>query len=241
MDLKSFVIPAIDIREGRVVRLYRGEFSRTTVYPYLPRDLAEIFQEAGFRRIHVVDLDGAEGGRPRNIEHIRRIRSVFKGEIEVGGGIRSYEVARALFEEGIDFVVVGTLALKDPDEFGRILEDFPRRVVLSIDSKGGRVAVGGWKERSSLTPLELAEKYDGKPIWGYLYTIVERDGSLEGVDEEPYREIRSAVSKPVLASGGVSSMEDIERLYGLVDGVVVGKAIYEGRIPVFKDVRVKGG
>ena len=239
MDLKGFVIPAVDIKGGKVVRLYRGEFTRAEVYPYLPRDLAEIFQEAGFRRIHVVDLDGAERGKPRNLKYIKEIRSAFKGEVEVGGGIRSYETARILFEEGIDLVVVGTLAVKDPEEFERILEDFPGRVILAIDSKRGRVAVGGWKEESSLTPGELARRYDGKPIWGYLYTIIERDGSLEGVDAEPYKNIRSAVSKPVLASGGVSSLEDIERLYGLVDGVIVGKAIYEGRIPVLKDAPVR--
>jgi len=230
MDLKSFVIPAIDIREGKVVRLYRGEFHRETVYPYAPEELAGIFQEKGFRRIHVVDLDGAEGGRLRNLEHIRKIRSIFKGEVEVGGGIRSYEVAKTLIEEGIDYVVVGTLALRDPEEFSRILEEFPGRVVLSIDSKGGKVSVGGWKEESSKTPKELAKEYEDKPIWGYLYTIIERDGSLEGVSVEPYEEIRSVVRKPVLASGGVSSLEDIRKLYGIVDGVVVGKAIYEGRL-----------
>ncbi len=234
MDLRGFVIPAIDIREGKVVRLFKGDFSKTKVYPYDPEDIARIFQDAGFKRIHLVDLDGAEGGKPKNLEHIRKVRSVFGGEVEVGGGVRSYEVARLLFEEGINYVVVGTMALKNPGEFERILEDFPGKVILSIDSKGGRVAVGGWKEESALTPLQLAKSYDTKPIWGYLYTIVERDGSLEGVDVEPYRSIKSVVSKPLLASGGVSSVEDVEKLYGVVEGVVVGKAIYEGRIPVLK-------
>ncbi len=232
MDIRNFVIPAIDIKEGRVIRLYRGEFNRAKVYPYVPEELARVFEEAGFKRIHVVDLDGAEGGKPRNFEHIRNVRSAFKGEIEVGGGVRSYEIAKTLFDEGIDYVVIGTLALKSPGEFERILADFPERVILSIDSKGGRVAVGGWKEESSLTPQELAKEYEGKPIWGYLYTIIERDGSLEGVDVWPYKEIKSIVKKPVLASGGVSSLEDLRRLHGVVEGVVVGKAIYEGRIPV---------
>ncbi len=232
MDVRSFVIPAIDIKEGKVIRLYRGEFDRAKVYPYVPEELAKVFQDAGFKRIHVVDLDGAEGGRPKNIVHIRKVRHVFEGKIEVGGGVRSYEVARTLFDEGIDYVVIGTLALKNPEEFERIISDFPGRVILSIDTKGGRVAVGGWKEESSVTPEELAREYDQKPIWGYLYTIVERDGSLEGVDVRPYREIKSVVKKPILASGGVSSIKDVERLYGIVEGVVVGKAIYEGRIPV---------
>ncbi len=232
MDFRGFLIPAVDIREGKVVRLYRGEFGRVSVYPYTPAEVARIFDSAGFERIHVVDLDGAQGGRPRNLRHIADVRRAFRGTVEVGGGIRSYDVARALFEEGVDLVVVGTLAVRDPDELGRILADFPERVILSIDAKGGKVSVGGWREESAYTPAELARIYDTEPIWGYLYTIVERDGSLEGVDVEPYREIRRHVSKPLLASGGVSSLKDVEKLYGVVDGVVVGKAIYEGRIPV---------
>ncbi len=232
MDVKSFVVPAIDIRGGKVVRLFKGDFDRLKVYPYDPEEVARLFDSAGFRRIHVVDLDGAEGGSLKNIEHIRRIRSAFRGEVEVGGGVRSFEVARALFEEGIDYVVIGTLAVSDPEEFERIVESYPGRVVLSIDSKGGRVAVGGWTRESSLTPEDLARRFDTKPIWGYLYTIIERDGSLQGVDVAPYRRIKSVVKKPVLASGGVSSLEDVKKLYGVVDGVVVGKAIYEGRIPV---------
>ena len=236
MDIREFVIPAIDIKEGRVVRLLRGDFGRAKVYPYSPEDLARVFQDAGFKRIHVVDLDGAEGGRPKNLDHIMRIRSVFEGEIEVGGGVRSYKVADILFREGIDYVVVGTIALKNPEEFEKILINFPGKILLSIDSKGGKVAIGGWQEESSLTPSQLAESYDQKPIWGYLYTIVERDGSLEGVDVRPYKEIKSTVRKPILASGGVSSLEDVEKLYGIVEGVVVGKAIYEGKIPVLKDL-----
>ena len=232
MDPYSFIIPAIDIKEGSVVRLYRGDFKRAKVYTSSPKEMAERFESAGFKRLHVVDLDGAEGGKPRNLEHIKKIRSVFKGRIEVGGGIRSYGVAKVLFEEGMDYVVIGTLAVRDPGEFERILDDFPGGVILSIDTKGGRVAVGGWKEESSVTPEELARKYDQKPIWGYLYTIVERDGSLEGVDVRPYREIKSVVKKPVLASGGVSSLEDIGNLYGVVEGVVVGRALYEGKIKI---------
>ncbi len=232
MEIRDFVIPAVDIREGKVVRLFRGEFDKAKEYPYSPEGLARLYEEAGFRRIHVVDLDGAKGGEPVNLEHIRKIRKVFGGQIEVGGGIRSFEVAKVLFEEGIDFVVVGTLPFKNPAEFEKILSHYPNRVILSIDSKEGKVAVGGWTEKSSLTPQELVRRYDSTPLWGYLYTIIEKDGSLEGVDVGPYREIKNITQKPILASGGVSSLEDVEKLYGIVEGVVVGKAIYEGRIPV---------
>ena len=232
MDIRRFLIPAIDISHGRVVRLYKGDFASVKEYPFEPQEVARIFQDAGFERLHVVDLDGADAGKPENLEYIKKIRSVFKGIIEVGGGLRSYGAVKALFDEGIDYAVIGTLAIKNPEEFERIINDFPERIILSIDSRGGKVAVGGWKEDSSVTPQELAGKYDHRPIWGYLYTIIERDGSLEGVDVRPYENIKSAVKKPVLASGGVSSLEDVRKLYGVVEGVVVGKAIYEGAITI---------
>ncbi len=232
MDLRGFIIPAIDIKEGKLVRLYRGEFDKLKEYDKDLIETATWFNDIGFKRLHVVDLDGAEGGKPKNLDKILAIRKVFSREIEFGGGIRSFEAARSLLEEGIDYIVVGTLAVKQPREFEKILEHYPERVILSIDARHGRVAIGGWKEESALSPEELARRYDDTPVWGYLYTIIERDGSLEGVDVRPYREIKELVDKPVLASGGVSSLEDINRLYGVVDGVVVGKAIYEGRIDI---------
>ena len=232
MKLKEFIIPAIDVKEGKVVRLYRGEFESSKVYYENPSEVAKWFNELGFRKLHLVDLDGAKEGKPVNLKQLESVRKVFSGQIQVGGGIRNYETAKALFDSGVDYVIVGTLAVKDPKEFERILEFFPNKVILAIDSKGGRIAVGGWLEETSITPQELAKEYESKPIWGYLYTIVERDGSLEGVDVKPYEEIKKFVKKPVLASGGVSSLEDVKRLYNVVEGVVVGRAIYEGRIRV---------
>ena len=234
MELKDFLIPAIDIKEGKLVRLLRGDFSKSKVYPYSPPEVARLFSEKGFSRLHVVDLDGAKEGKPANFEVLIEIRKNFKGTLQVGGGIRSYETARALFDEGVDLVVVGTMALKNREEFERLIGDFPEKVILSIDSKRGKVAVGGWTQESAFSPQELVRLYDPLPIWGYLYTIVERDGSLEGVDPTPYMEIKRYTSRPVLASGGVSSLKDVEELMGVVDGVVVGKAIYEGRIPLLR-------
>ncbi len=232
MNLKEFIIPAIDIKEGKVVRLYKGEFEKSKVYYENPADVAKFFGELGFKKLHVVDLDGAKEGKPVNLKHLENIRKVFPGEIEVGGGIRNYETAKTFFDTGVDYIVVGTLAVKNPQKFERILASFPDKVILAIDSKGGKIAVGGWLEETPLTPDELAKRYEDKPVWGYLYTIVERDGSLEGVDTKPYEEIKKFVKKPVLASGGVSSLEDVKKLYNIVEGVVVGRAIYEGRIKV---------
>ncbi|MFN4320367.1 MAG: 1-(5-phosphoribosyl)-5-[(5-phosphoribosylamino)methylideneamino]imidazole-4-carboxamide isomerase [Aquificaceae bacterium] len=228
--LKSFLIPAIDIKEGKVVRLFKGQFERMKVYPRSPEDMARFFEELGFKRLHVVDLDGSLEGVPVNLESIRAVRRVFSGIIQVGGGIRSLKSCQVLGEEGIDLFVVGTLALKEPQSFEDILESYPQRVILAVDAKGGKVALGGWKEESSVKPQELALRYDQKPLWGYLYTNIERDGTLEGVDVEPYRAFKGYVKKPVLASGGVASLEDLCKLIDIVEGVVVGKAIYEGKI-----------
>ncbi|WP_448588173.1 1-(5-phosphoribosyl)-5-[(5-phosphoribosylamino)methylideneamino]imidazole-4-carboxamide isomerase [Thermocrinis sp.] len=228
--MKDFIIPAIDLKEGRLVRLYRGEEQKVKVYSQNPEDTAKFFQDMGFGRIHVVDLDGAFGGSLKNLTAIRRIRKVFSGVLQVGGGLRDTKTIEELSKEGVDLFVVGTVAVKSPEVFQQILSLFPERVILSVDSKGGKVSVGGWKEESAYTPVELARLYEEKPVWGYLYTVVERDGTLEGVDTTPYVEFKKSVKKPVLASGGVASLEDVKKLYGVVEGVVVGKAIYEGRI-----------
>ena len=232
-DLKGFIVPAIDIRGGKVVRLYKGDFDRERVYHENPVELAKRFDRLGFKRIHVVDLDGAKEGLPSNLETIARIREAVSCEVEVGGGIRTREAAKKLLEDiGVDYIVVGTLAVRKPELFAEIVGEYPNRVVLSIDSKGGKVAVSGWLEKASQTPEEFAKRFENLPIWGYLYTVVERDGTLEGVDIEPYKSIKGVVRKPVLASGGVASLEDVKRLVGVVDGVVVGRAIYEGRIDI---------
>jgi len=231
VSLKEFVIPAIDLKGGKVVRLYKGDYSKITVYGENPVEVAKYFDNLGFKRIHVVDLDGAKEGFPANLKTVEEIRKSVSCEIEFGGGIRNSESVEKLIRDvGVNYVVIGTLAVKNPKLFEEIVNRFPDRIILSLDSKGGRVSVSGWLENAPYTPEEFAKLYDEKPIWGYLYTVVERDGTLEGVDIEPYRRIKSVVKKPVLASGGVASLEDIKKLVGIVDGVVVGRAIYEGRI-----------
>jgi phosphoribosylformimino-5-aminoimidazole carboxamide ribotide isomerase len=229
--LKEFLIPAIDIKEGKVVRLHKGEFQKAKVYYENPVDVAQMFEDLGFKKIHIVDLDGAKEGLPANIGVIEAIRNAVSCQIQVGGGIRTREAAKKLLEDiGIDLIVIGTLAVKNPHLFEEIINEFPQRVILSIDSKGGKVAVSGWLEKSDYTPEEFAQSFDEKPIWGYLYTVIERDGTLEGVDIKPYEVIKKFVKKPVLASGGVASLEDVKKLIGITDGVVVGRAIYEGKI-----------
>jgi len=228
--LKDFFIPAIDLRDGKAVRLYKGEEEKVKVYSNNPEEIARLFEDFGFKRIHVVDLDGAFGNTLKNLEVIKNIRKAFSGVVQVGGGLRELQALKILDEIGIDLFVVGTVAVKSPEVFQEMLDSFPGRIILSVDSKGGKVSVAGWKEGSLYTPEDLAKLYDEKPIWGYLYTVVEKDGTLEGVDVEPYLRFKKFVKKPVLASGGVASIEDLKKLKGLVEGVVVGKAIYEGKI-----------
>jgi phosphoribosylformimino-5-aminoimidazole carboxamide ribotide isomerase len=231
VSLKEFVIPAIDIKDGKVVRLYKGEYSKLKVYGENPVEVAKYYDSLGFKRIHIVDLDGAKEGYPANLKLVEKIRENVNCEIEFGGGIRTKEAIKKLLNQiGINYVIIGTLAVKETQLFEEIIKEFPNRIILSIDSKGGKVAVGGWLETASMTPEEFAKQYDDKLIWGYLYTVIEKDGTLEGVDIEPYKRIKQFVNKPVLASGGVASLEDIKKLIGITDGVVVGRAIYEGRI-----------
>jgi phosphoribosylformimino-5-aminoimidazole carboxamide ribotide isomerase len=231
VSLKEFVIPAIDIKDGKVVRLYKGEYSKLKVYGENPVEVAKYYDSLGFKRIHIVDLDGAKEGYPANLKLVEKIRENVNCEIEFGGGIRTKKAIKKLLNQiGINYVIIGTLAVKETQLFEEIIKEFPNRIILSIDSKGGKVAVGGWLETASMTPEEFAKQYDDKPIWGYLYTVIEKDGTLEGVDIEPYKRIKQFVNKPVLASGGVASLEDIKKLIGITDGVVVGRAIYEGRI-----------
>ncbi len=230
VNLREFIIPAIDLKDGKVVRLEKGDFSKVKKYKDDPSSVAQLFDSVGFKRLHIVDLDGAKSGKPVNSEAIKRIRKNFSGEIELGGGLRTCEQISFYKDIGIDYFVLGTIAITDADIFERMVYKFEDKIILAIDSKGGKVAVSGWQTSSDLKPYDLVKRYDNLPLWGYLYTIVERDGTLGGVDVEPYRVIRSMTSKPIIASGGVSSLEDVKKLSDIVDFVVVGKAIYEGLI-----------
>ncbi len=230
INLKDFIIPAIDIKEGKIVRLTSGNFSKVKEYGKHPAEMAQYFEQKGFKRLHIVDLDAAKEGKPKNTKSILEIRNKFSGTIELGGGLRDLETLRIYKEEGVDYFVIGTLALKKRKLFEEMIYMFPETIILAIDSKKGKVAISGWTSISEMKPEDLVRKYNNMPVWGYLYTIVERDGMLKGVDIEPYISIKGITKKPVIASGGVSSLEDIKKLYGVVDFVIVGKAIYEGLI-----------
>ncbi|ACN99716.1 1-(5-phosphoribosyl)-5-[(5-phosphoribosylamino)methylideneamino]imidazole-4-carboxamide isomerase [Sulfurihydrogenibium azorense Az-Fu1] len=234
MSLKEFIIPAIDLKDGKVVRLYKGEFDKVKVYKDNPVDMAKYFQDCGAVHIHVVDLDGALEGKPKNYKVVESIVKSVDILVEFGGGLRSYEAVKSMFEIGVDRVVIGSLAYENQEEFLRIVEDFKNKVIVGIDAKDGKVAIKGWVEKTDYTPLEFAKKYDDLDIFGFLYTDVNRDGAMVGPNLEGTKYLAENLKHFVIASGGVGSLQDVINLYKLKDygvfGVVVGKAIYEGKI-----------
>ncbi len=224
------VIPAIDLRGGHCVRLRQGDFDQETVFGDDPAAMAARWESEGAGRIHLVDLDGAKAGRPVNVEVVRAILDRVRVPCQLGGGIRDEATIAAWLEAGIERVVVGTQALRDPEWFGRMANDYPGRLLLGLDARDGRVAAEGWLETSGVDALSLALQFDALPIAGIIYTDIARDGMLEGPNLESTAALAEAVRSPVIASGGVGNLQDIERLATLpIAGCIVGRALYDGR------------
>lgn len=234
------IIPAIDLHQGQVVRLKKGLFEEVTVYSRDPGVVAKSFVDAGAKRIHVVDLDGSVAGRGMNLSAVSAICSAVDVEVELGGGIRSIEDAQRAFDLGITHVILGTIVVKDPESAGRILESFPGRVGIGIDALNGRVAVGGWKELTDSTAVALAKRFEPFNPAFIVYTDISRDGMLTGPNIDATAALAGGISTPVVASGGVSSMDDIRELLKVpgLFGAIVGKAIYEGRVDLKEAVRL---
>jgi phosphoribosylformimino-5-aminoimidazole carboxamide ribotide isomerase len=225
------VIPAIDLLQGQVVRLERGDYASPKVYSSRPAEQAEAFARAGARRVHVVDLDGARQGRPVNLDAVRAICQVPGLEVELGGGLRTLPDVERVLELGVSLVVLGTAAVERIDLVEGACRKFPGRVVAGIDAKGGEVRIAGWLEGSGLPAVEVARRVKGAGVTLVEYTDVSRDGMFTGVDAEGAAVLQREAGLPVVASGGVASLADVEACAkaGLA-GVIVGKAIYERRI-----------
>ena len=224
------LIPCVDIQKGRAVRLFEGDPERETVYFDRPLEAARHWAGLGAAWLHLVDLDAATG-RGNNREVIAEIARGVSCKVEVGGGVRDMETARAWLEL-IDRVVIGTAAVTQPEMVDALLDEFgPARVVVSIDAKDERVAVRGWGETSGVGALELAQRVAAQGVTQVIYTDISRDGTLRGVDPEPVREMRKAFPHTLLAGGGVAADEDLEIYERLgLDGAIVGRALYEGTI-----------
>jgi phosphoribosylformimino-5-aminoimidazole carboxamide ribotide isomerase len=226
------VIPAIDLHQGKVVRLKKGLFEEVTVYSEDPAGTAKSFVEAGARRIHVVDLDGSVAGKGMNTKAIEAICSAADAEVELGGGIRSAGDARRAFDLGITHVILGTIVVKDPDSAQRIIEQYPGRVGIGIDALDGKLAVAGWKEITEKTALAVAQHFESSGPAFIVYTDISRDGMLTGPNIDATASLAREIRTPVIASGGVSGMDDIRALLKVpgLFGAIVGKAVYEGRV-----------
>jgi phosphoribosylformimino-5-aminoimidazole carboxamide ribotide isomerase len=224
------VIPAIDLRGGRCVRLVQGDYGRETVFGDDPAAMAERWVREGARRIHLVDLDGAKSGRPENAGAVRSVLDRVSVPCQLGGGVRDDATAEAWLGAGLDRVIVGTQALKDPAWFRRLVERHPGRVALGLDARDGKVATSGWLDVSDVVALTLARQFDDLPLAAVIYTDIARDGMLAGPNLEATASLAERLKAPVIASGGVGSLEDLERLAALpVAGCIVGRALYDGR------------
>ncbi len=228
------IIPAIDLREGKCVRLMQGDFGRMTVYSVRPAEVAEKWQEKGAERIHVVDLDGSRAGVPRNRDVIEEILQKVSVPVQVGGGIRNIETVKSYIEAGVRWVILGTATLKDRDFVVEACRLFGGKIILGIDGRDGKVAVEAWTEKSARSVEEVAASYRDVDLAAVIYTDIGRDGMERGVNVEATRRLAGTVGVPVIASGGVANLEDIKRIktlerYGVV-GVVVGKALYSGAL-----------
>jgi len=228
------VIPAIDIKNGKCVRLLQGEMDKETVYSDDPAGMAKRWADAGARLIHVVDLDGAVEKKPVNLDIIRKIIGAVSVPVQVGGGIRDVETIRMYMDAGVERVVIGTQAVKDPDLVFQACRIFPRRIVVGIDAKNGFVAVDGWTETTSVSAVSLARRFEGIGLCAINFTDIERDGMKTGPNIPAIREFATAVDIPVIASGGVSSIEDIKKLAMLesfgVAGIITGRALYDNTL-----------
>jgi phosphoribosylformimino-5-aminoimidazole carboxamide ribotide isomerase len=230
------LLPAVDIRDGRAVRLRQGRFDEETVYEDDPLEAARSFVEAGARFLHVVDLDGARDGEPANLEHLERIVRGLGVPVQYGGGLRSLAAVRDAVAAGADRVVLGTAAYTDADFLSSALDAWGQRVAVAIDVRGGHVSVSGWTQATETPPADVIRRMERHGVKRFVYTNADRDGTLEGPDLDEVGRISAAVRGRFLYSGGIGSMEDLAQLRSLrlgnLLGVISGKALYEGRFGV---------
>lgn len=223
--------PAVDILEGKCVRLSQGDYDRQTIYGSSPADMAARWIADGATCLHLVDLDGARDGSAINRQAIAEIVGSFHVDCQLGGGVRDEETINEYLEMGVHRLVIGTKALKDPDWFISMCKKYPKKLVVGLDARDGRVATDGWLEVSDRPATDLATELAEQPIAGLVYTDISRDGMLSGPNFEAFEQLISTVSVPVFASGGVTTADDVTELAGLgATGCVIGKSLYEGKL-----------
>lgn len=241
------LFPAIDLRDGNVVRLYKGDFGAETVYGDDPVSVAKAFEDAGAQWVHVVDLDAAKTGEARNREVIASIVNALTVPVQSGGGVRDYESALALLNTGVQRIVIGTAAHEQPELVEKLAAEFPGRIAVGLDARNGVVATRGWLEGSGVSTLDLVKRFENVGVAAFIVTDIERDGTLGGPDVSGLTEIVAATAVDVIASGGVGDLADLQKLADVavdgktIAGVITGKAIYENKFSVADAVAVLRG
>ena len=233
--------PAIDLRGGKCVRLRQGDYAQETVFGDDPAAIARQWFDQGGQYLHLVDLDAAKDGSSANLASVRAIVEAIDIPCELGGGVRSREKIAELLEIGLARLVVGTKALKEPDWFRQVCREFPKRLVLGIDARDGMVATDGWLETSETSAIDLARQFEGEPIAAIVYTDIATDGMMAGPNVEAMAEMQRSVDAPVIASGGVTTIDDVQRLNEAgMAGCIIGRALYEGTIELERALQVAG-
>ncbi|MFH1283132.1 MAG: 1-(5-phosphoribosyl)-5-[(5-phosphoribosylamino)methylideneamino]imidazole-4-carboxamide isomerase [bacterium] len=236
------VIPAIDIRAGNCVRLTQGKIENEIVYSHDPLFIAKLWQSQGAKRIHVVDLDGAFTGSPQNLDILEKIRTKLSIKIEFGGGIRDFDVLDAVFGMGVDYCVLGTVAINNPDFLKEAIAKYPKKIIVAIDALKEKVAISGWKDVTDITVLELARQLKGMGLEEILYTDVEKDGMLKGPNIESVQKFADELQLNIIISGGVSTYEDLEKIRLIksdkITGVIIGRALYTNDIKIDRAIEI---
>ncbi len=237
------VIPAIDLKDGRCVRLRQGDMAAETVYSTDVPAMARQWQQQGAGLIHVVDLNGAVDGEPRNLREIQSVIATVSVKVQVGGGIRNIDTVRRYFGAGVSRVVLGTAALTDRAFLEQACHEFPRRILLGLDARDGKVAVKGWTSVSDTKAIDLLKELSGYALGAVIYTDIARDGMLDGPNVPALRQVVEHSSFPVIASGGISRVEDLQVIKSLgllIEGAIVGKALYDGKLDYATAVKALG-
>ena len=228
------IIPAIDLKDGKCVRLKQGLMEESTIFSENPGEVAKQWTDLGARRLHLVDLNGAFAGKPVNEAAIKSIVREVNGEIpiQLGGGIRNLDTVEKYLNNGVDYIIIGTAAVKNPGFLHEACYAFPGQIIVGLDAKEGEVAIDGWAKLTGHNVIELAKKFEGYGVEAIIYTDIGRDGMLNGLNIEATEKLAEALTIPVIASGGVTNLEDIKNLcsiaYSGVSGAITGRAIYEG-------------
>ena len=229
------IIPAIDLKDGQCVRLRKGIMEDTTVFSNNPTEMASKWVSEGARRLHLVDLNGAFEGKPINADCVNEITKSFPDlPVQIGGGIRDLQTASAYIEAGISYLIIGTMAVTNPDFVEKLCDEFPNKIIVGLDANNGLVATDGWAKQTDIDVVELSKKYEQYGVNSIVYTDIARDGMMQGVNVEATANLAKKTSIPIIASGGITNLDDIAALlknahYGIM-GAITGRAIYEGQL-----------